>query len=191
MALDYSSLEHSYHKYLKPHGVEWPIPAEQPGIWLLHQNLTKPISQENLTDFYRQQRLEYNKQLRHAAARGWYLATGNTRSTNMLVDADLKRNELMLVSVHSPNPIWLEQSRLKRMGRAGITSWNEMLSVYDSHGCAVCGQAFKHYDQGHLDPDKPQDLCNIVPMCVKCNNWAGARNVSFELDGLIARPIIN
>jgi hypothetical protein len=190
MNLDFTRLRAAYEKYLRPYEVEWPIPAEEPGLWLLHENLHTPVSQEDLVAFYRKQQMEYKRQLRHIAGRGWHVASGNTRATRMPTDTGLKRDELMLISVTAPNPIWLEASRLKRMGRAGITSWNEMLRVYEQHGCAVCGQHFKHFDKGHLNPNLSQDLSNIVPMCVKCNNWAGARNLAFELDGLIARPII-
>ena len=49
-------------------------------------------------------------------------------------------------------------------------------------GCAVCGRHFPHYDKGHLNPELPMTLDNIVPMCVDCNNWAGVSNVHSMLD---------
>lgn len=190
MPLDFTALRVAYDKRLSRYGVEWPIPAEAPGLWLLHDRLALAVSQEELVAFYRAQGLEYNRQLRHLAGRGWYLASGNTRANRMPVDKALRRDELMLVSVDGPNPIWQGHDRLKRLGRASAANWGEVLTLYGGHGCAVCGQQHAHYDRGHLDPCQGEHLGNLVPMCVSCNNWAGARNVAFELDGLIARPVI-
>jgi len=185
--LDGTELDKAFRQYLEPLGVKWPDPSQYPGLWLLHQNLNQPIGQSELTDFYRKFGEDYNKQLRHVSAKGWYITTGSKRATRMIADSSLKSSELKLVNVTSPNPLWLISGRLTRMGRTGAADWNELLLRYSSHGCAVCGRKFKHYDKGHLDPAKTATIDNIIPMCTECNNWAGAHNVAFELDGLVAR----
>ena len=160
---------------------------QYPGLWLLHQNMNQPVSQQQLCDFYQKLSLNYKMQLRHVGDKGWYIASGFQRATRFPVDKTIRYDELKLVTDVAPNPIWLQSQRLKRLGRTGAADWNEVLLRYSSHGCAVCGRKFKHYDKGHLNPSKPATIDNIVPMCVECNNWAGAHNVAFELDGLVAR----
>lgn len=185
--LDGSVLDAHFRQHLQPYGVKWPHPSQYPGLWLLHQNMGKPVSQQLLTDFYRKIDVEYNKQLRHIGAKGWYVASGDKRATRFPTDQSIRRDEYKLVTDLAPNPIWLSYQRLKRIGRTGAADWNELLLRYSSHGCAVCGRKFKHYDKGHLDPNKSFTIDNLVPMCTECNNWAGAHNVAFELDGLVAR----
>ncbi len=179
----------SFEKWLKPYGVDWPNPGHELGLVLLYQNLGHPVSQKDLIAFYRNYGQDYNRQLRHIAASGWHVASGNVRSTRMHHDPSMANDELKLVSVTSPGPIWLGDKRLTREGRAGATCWDDMLRLYASHGCAVCGQKAAHYDRGHLDPNKPADLSNIVPMCVECNNYAQSRDIHYELHGLVARPV--
>lgn len=185
--LDGATLEAQYRKHLQPFGVKWPGPIEYPGLWLLHQNLNQPVAQQELTDFYRQLDLNYKMQLRHVSAKGWYIASGAKRATRFPVDTSIRYDQVKLVTDLSPNPIWLQSNRLKRMGRTGAADWNELLLRYKSHGCAVCGRKSKHYDKGHIDPSKPATIDNLLPMCTECNNWAGAHDVAFELDGLVAR----
>lgn len=186
--LNWTELVAAYKRYLQPFGVDWVGESQEPGLWLLHRNMGRGVSQEKLTRFYYETfNMDYNKQLRHIAALGWHIASGSKRATRMPYDKQLARDELMLVSVTAPNPVWSNQKRLTRMGHIGVASWEERLLQYASHGCAVCGQKFDHYDRGHLDSTKKFELENLVPMCVKCNNWAQAHNVDFELDGLIAR----
>lgn len=69
-------------------------------------------------------------------------------------------------------------------------SWENKLEAFRERGCAVCGEQFPHYDKGHLNSKLAGTNENIVPMCVSCNNWAGARDLDFKMvDGtLIARP---
>jgi hypothetical protein len=185
--LDFSALIRAYDRNLRRYGVLWPDPSQEPGLWYLHQNLGQPVSQQDLTEFYRTLKRDYNKQLRHVAAKGWHLASGSKRATRMPHRDDLTGDQLFLVSVDAPNPIWLQHDRLKRMGRTGAADWSEVLLRYSSHGCAVCGRRFNHYDKGHLDPSKSEVIENLVPMCTECNNWAGQHNVQFKLDGLVAR----
>ena len=185
--LDGTELDSKFRLHLQPYGVSWPDPSQYPGLWLLHQNINQPISQKDLAEFYRKYNLEYNKQLRHVSAKGWYIASGAKRATRFPVDQTIRYDELKLVTDVAPNPIWLQSQRLKRLGRTGAVDWSELLLRYSSHGCAVCGRKFKHYDKGHIDPCKPATIDNLLPMCTECNNWAGAHNVAFELDGLVAR----
>ena len=108
-------------------------------------------------------------------------------------DSEMSRDQLKLESIESPNPIWMKHHKLTRIYELSTGDWEDLLVAFSDRGCAVCGRHFPHYDKGHLNPELPLTIDNIVPMCVECNNWAGASNVHFELDkrSLIARPSRN
>jgi len=185
--LDFNALIRAYERNLRRYGVRWPDPSQEPALWYLYDNIGQPVSQSAITAFYQKLNLDYNKQIRHIAAKGWFIASGSKRATRFPYDDGLKVTETKLVTVDAPNPVWLQHDRLKRMGRTGAADWSEVLLRYSSHGCAVCGRRFSHYDKGHLDPSKSEVIENLVPMCTECNNWAGQHNVQFKLDGLVAR----
>ncbi len=183
------SLIKSYETWLMQYGVSWPKPCDELGLVLLYKNMGEPVSQEDLSEFYSQHGQRYNMQLRHIAESGWHVASGNVRTTRMHYDETMKRDQLKLVSVTGPGTVWNVDKRLTRRGRLGIVDWSELLRLYATHGCAVCGQVKSHYDKGHLDPTKPMELSNIVPMCVECNNYAQSLDIHYKLFDLVARPI--
>lgn len=164
--------------------------SHEPGLLALFEAMPEPVSQAALTAFYTTHSdIDYNKQLRHLASSGWDIRSGNTRFTQGERNESIGRDELQLAQVVAPNPVWLKDARLKRIGNIPNLTWTEKLRIYREHGCAVCGQKFRQYDRGHLDPARGFVDDNVVPMCSPCNNWAQDR-VTFKLDGLIARPVL-
>jgi hypothetical protein len=154
----------------------------------LYHNLGKPVTQEELEKWYIAHGRSYKGQARHLAAAGWHVVTGDSRGDHF--DKNLDRNELMLISIEKPNPIWLTMLKVKRDLKASENSWGDRLELFKQRGCAVCGRIKEKYDRGHLDNTKDSSINNIVPMCASCNNWAGRYGLSFKmLDGtLVARP---
>lgn len=128
---------------------------------------------------------KYNLQLRHIAAKGWYIATGNRRATRLPCEKTMSKDHLRLVSVTEPNPVW---------NHAPIVlsehEWEELLVKFKDRGCAACGLKFDHYDRGHLDPTKPGDKGNIVPLCVSCNNEYQHWPMKFDPKNLVAKVIL-
>lgn len=189
-------LEEIYEKYLKQHGMKFfteksvlaPI-----ALAALYYNLGKPVSQNEISLWYKKFGFEYKHQARGLAQQGWYVATGNPRGKLMDVRDDMTKDQLMLVSAHEPNPIWLRRTRATRSGNFSNLEWTEVLDIFKERGCAVCGEKSKHYDKGHLDSRKPASAGNIVPMCSSCNNWAGGRLIDFKMEEgtLKARPIVD
>ena len=176
-------------------GVNWPSGNKKIVLLALFSALNNPISQNEILKWVADHGGEYDRQARHLAADGWYIVSGNSRSTKMEVSSNLRRNQLMLVSVEKANPIWLNELQNSRKWAMSEGDWEKKLRVFEEagRGCAICGRHFASYDKGHLDIQKPYTIDNIVPNCVECNNWAQARKLSFEFDStiLVARPIIH
>jgi hypothetical protein len=196
MTPDYIELEKTlsahFKRWLEPESVKWPGPQQLPALLALFEKMPNGVSQDEITSRYQDWGMpfEYNKQARHLSSMGWDIATGNTRATRYRIDKTLKHDELALLSVTTPNPVWLTRSRLSRQGAMGAADWKDVLLLFSSRGCAVCGERVDNYDKGHLDPTRPPLIGNIVPMCASCNNWGARWDVTFEIDwdDLKARP---
>jgi len=106
--------------------------------------------------------------------KGWNVV-GSGRGepqTNCLADGTrMPPNSYALLSVVQPAATFVRDSRLKREGRVGARDWEELCKVYGDR-CAHCGKSGKHFDKGHMDPNKGMELPNLIPLCVECNNWA-------------------
>lgn len=183
-------LKRDFDKYLKDKKVIYPTSVRLYGLLCLFHNLNKPVTQDELAEWYQKFNKKYDRQLRHIATDGWYVVTGNSRSTNMEIDKNLKRDQLKLVSTKLPNPIW-SSSNEKRKNYLNSNDWKEILFAFRDRGCAVCGRKNINYDKGHLKLNKGYKVENIVPMCTPCNNWGQMYNLEFKLDNfLVARPIL-
>ncbi|MDG1847326.1 MAG: hypothetical protein P8J35_01680 [Candidatus Marinimicrobia bacterium] len=186
-----SQLKRHWEKNLKTYGVIYPTEKKLYQLLCLFESLSKPVSQEKITNWHIKYGLgDYNKQARHIADLGWDIRSGNSRFSRGVQDTSLKRDELLLFSYKTPNPIWDRNNQL-RINNLGEDEWEEILSIFSERGCAVCGEKMSSYDKGHLDRTKSYERGNIVPMCVDCNNWGAAKNVDFKLTNKnVARPKI-
>lgn len=170
----------NWQNFLEPKGVSWPLgEARRLGLLALYSNINKPMSQDDIAGWVQKNGGRYDRQARHLAADGWYIVSGNTRSTRMEISKKMSRDQLMLVSFEIPNPIFIEQLTNSRKWDMTGEDWAKKLKVFSDakRGCAICGRHFEHYDKGHLDIKKSYSDENIVPNCVECNNWAQARKV--------------
>lgn len=186
----------NWQNSLEKLGVSWPSgDARRLGLLALFDNFNEPMTQDEIADWIRERGGRYDRQARHLAADGWYIVSGNRRSTRMQCSSRLNRDQLMLVSIEEANPVWLNELQNSRNWDMSEDDWEHKLRVFEQagRGCAICGRHFDFYDKGHLDIQKPYTIDNIVPNCVECNNWAQARKLSFEFDSstLVARPIIH
>lgn len=94
----------------------------------------------------------------------------------------LPNGHVMFVSDTVPSPD-LAFSLMRRRGTVAAKDWAELVAAYDSR-CAVCGQHSSKLEKGHMDPAKPMELENIIPMCSDCNNWASS-DLVFDRTGRI------
>lgn len=191
-----ATLKSHWMRELDGYGVSWPTgEARKLALLALYEHFNEPMTQDEIANWITHHGGRYDRQARHLAADGWYIVSGNRRSTRMQCAPFLSRDQLMLVSVTEPNPIWLRELQTSRDWEMSEDDWDAKLRVFEEagRGCAICGRHFDFYDKGHLDIQLPYTIDNIVPNCVECNNWAQARKLSFEFDPstLVARPIIH
>jgi len=94
----------SYHEmHLKIHGVYWPsTKGKMMEILCLFAHLGTPVSQDEIADWITNKGGNYMRQARHLARQGWYIVSGNKKSH--YYSEELRRDQLMLVSVETPNP---------------------------------------------------------------------------------------
>lgn len=185
-----AQLRRLYLKHLQQHDVQWPGGQRLTGLVYMFYRHPHLVSKDELTAAVRRIHPgsgDYQDG-RHLADMGWDICSTNPRFTRGR-RIDGPPGHYKLGSAEHPNAIWLTKAKVKRSGTMAAQSWNELLMMYAEHGCAVCGQRFSSYDRGHLDPSKPPELGNIVPMCVVCNQWAQAHGFAFKLFGLVARPV--
>jgi len=183
------SLWREWNANLKDKGVKWPGASQVAVLLCLYEARGKARSQADIETWFRKHKLgQYNRQIRHVAASGWLIKTGNSRGTRMPIDPNLKRDEVLLASTSEANPLHSPERAIT----ITMSDWEEKLKLYQENGrgCAVCGCHRDTYDKGHLDPTKEGNAENLVPMCPDCNNWGAARDMTFELDNrtLVARP---
>ena len=186
----------NWQNSLEKVGVSWPSgAARRLALLALFDNFNQPVTQDAIAEWIDAQGGRYDRQARHLAADGWYVVSGNRRSTRMQYSSRLNRDQLMLVSVEEANPVWLNELQISRNWAMSEDDWEMKLRVFEKagRGCAICGRHFNFYDKGHLDIQLPYTIDNIVPNCVECNNWAQARKLSFEFNSstLVARPILH
>lgn len=195
-----NKLRKEFNSNLKKFDIGYPSGRQLLALLCLFDNLKKPVSQDKITKWFKQKtNYDYNKQARHLArVHGWYIKSGNRRTSEMEYDETMNRNELKLFSINKPNPIWFKNKEFnKRVKLLSNLEWKEILELFSNWGCAVCGrkivggQKLINFDKGHVSRKKPEEKGNIVPMCTPCNNWAQAKDLDFYEDGdLVYRPII-
>lgn len=147
----------------------------EPGLVFLFKIFPNAANQDEITSWYKNNTdIDYNKQLRHTAGKGWFLISGNPRYTIGVCDKSMKTDQLRLGSLTEVNPK-KEEHELKRGGILSAESWEEILEIFKDRGCALCGRRFENYDKGHLDPRLGYSKENIVPLCPECNNYCSDR----------------
>ena len=201
----YLSLYENWRVNLSTHGIVFPEgEGKLFALLCLYSHLGRPISQTNMIDWIEGNGGTYNRQARHlGGADGWYIVTGNSRATLIPIDENLERDELMLVSMTEPNPIWSEakqeERRLQKMyeldeyqyNRLNHGDWESILEKFSKRGCAICGRFFLNYEKGRLNPNDPATINNVIPMCSDCKSWSLKTKFCFSLETqfLIARPL--
>ena len=96
-------LKSLWTKHLKSHGVIYPTgKSRELALLCLFDHYKKPINQDQISDWFRahSDTIRYDRQARHLAADGWYLISGNNRSTRMESSGELNRDQLMLLDIN-------------------------------------------------------------------------------------------
>ena len=176
------ALRRDFDDYLASYGVRFPKKGTTKFFWLVylkkfqrqlvHKDEVASFVQDNIPDVGRDQ------QVRHLAADGWYVLNKGDKIPER--PERVKPGWHMLVNTESPKPTFLHK-QLKRAGRIAAQDFETLKAVYDFR-CVNCGsQEGKPHryekskvtvlHKGHMDPDKPLTLENMVPQCETCNAY--------------------
>lgn len=187
----YDSLVEDHTNNLDKHGVKLPPLKNKNGYNLralqliyLRMNLGVLTSKEDITDFVRRfdKEAASDQQPRHLWGQGWDVR-GSGRSKDTFNGKQIPNGFYVLASTTHPRTEFLLK-RMKRLGVVQATDWASLQDAYD-HRCATCGiKAKGRLDKGHMDPRKPLEMGNIIPMCADCNNWALDRLI-FDVRGRV------
>lgn len=181
--------EHKIH--LSQHGVK--MPRLKTGgnfnhralqLVYLRMHLKSLVHKNAISDFVRQfsPSAAGDQQPRHLAYDGWDVRlSGKARDSHDGIPVPNGYN--VLASVEAPKVDFITK-RLKRRGRVSASGWAALQAVYENK-CATCGDFCPgKLEKGHMDPRKPLEIANIIPMCGGCNNAAGDK-VVFNEDGRV------
>ncbi|MFC3096834.1 hypothetical protein [Altererythrobacter palmitatis] len=177
-----------WDKNLSSLGVKWPSSkVKQAQLVGLSFFIGEPVNKDSLGWYVGQVAGgAADTQARHLRSDGWAIllsGRGEPHSNTLASGERMPRGSYALASLAQPDATFLRNERLTREGRAGAKDWHELCVLYKGK-CAHCGATTKNPDKGHMDPNKPATVDNLIPLCVPCNNWA-ANDVIFGPDGRI------
>lgn len=69
----------------------------------------------------------------------------------------------------TPSPEFMAK-RTRELGRFAAQDWESLQNAY-GNCCGMCGAKANTLEQGHMDPRKPLELANTIPLCADCNRW--------------------
>ncbi len=182
-------LHGQWQNALEGQGVTWPAGAAVKRAQLVGLSffVGEPVSKDSLGRFVQDiAGGALDTQVRHLRAQGWNViggGRGEAQHNHLPNGQRMPRGAYCLASVTTPATRFVQSLRLKRQGRAGVRDWEELCRLYDNR-CAHCGTSVRRPDKGHMDPDKGQDISNLIPLCVECNNWA-QDDVMFDEHGRV------
>jgi hypothetical protein len=182
-------LRSEWEKHLKPWSVIWPTsPVKLAQLVGLSFFVGLPVDKDSLGRFVSAVAGgALDTQARHLRGDGWYVVGGGrgpAYSNSLMNGVRMPRSAYALASLTAPIPSFVQSDRLKRQGRIGVRDWSDLCALYEGK-CAHCGTPTRNPDKGHMDPDKGAILGNLIPLCVRCNNWAGD-DVIFDENGRVS-----
>lgn len=173
-------LKEEFETYLKPLGVKFPKENTAKFYWLicLRKYIKKQVHKDAISEVLENLGLNLGKdqQVRHLAADGWYVLNKGDKVPDK--KETIKSGFHMLYSVENCKKNFYAK-KLKRQGRIAAKTWDDLKIVYSSM-CATCGSVENKpnryfpdkvtmLEQGHIDPNKPLSIDNIIPQCQYCN----------------------
>lgn len=179
----YKLITQFHEKYLKNLGVKLPKLKNnkneftKDALTLVYLSIgypnTRKVSKYQLTKFIRKYYPDVNdvQQARHLGAQsGWWIVAGGRDN----IVLKMERGYYQLYTLEKPYPDFKKGHRLNE-----LSNWDEIKQKY-GYRCATCGSQENmphlHWSgtktvlqKGHMDPNKPLELGNIIPQCEKCN----------------------
>jgi len=150
-----------------------------------------PVSQNEMDQWIRDFGGENDRQARHLAWDGWYIQTGNGKSSRMEISDDLSSDQLQLVSITEANPIWIKHIRDEEKLQVENPEFFHIKKIFLQRGCSMCGHKSDSFQSFNIENHTPGQI-NMVPLCGLCFRWCDKNSIKLVLSKrLIARPIID
>lgn len=116
-----------------------------------------------------------DQQVRHLAADGFNLIVKGGKIIN--TDETVPSGYYLLQTLDFPKPEFMAKS-LKRVSLLKVNDFEKIKKIYNNR-CATCGSKegephrvsgkLVELQQGHMDPNRPLEVGNIIPQCQYCN----------------------
>lgn len=187
-----AALTGHWYDSLKQHDVRFPTSeARKLQLACLFANIGQPVSQDTIEKWARELNMKNDRQPRHLSWDGWYVQTGRRTSTRMEYNSALSHDELMLVSVEMPNPIWLENKLFNDEINQKFPVFYQSIKKWQKRGCAMCGtKGIRLLPYQNVLPSPIEEL--HVPLCQPCIDWSEAKSLTLEIfENKIVRPHLN
>lgn len=173
-------------KYLNKHKVNLPTEKSAKRIWLsilyatYKQDPEKYVSKNEISQIVTRIRpdLGGDQQVRHLKRDGWKLITG--------------KPGFHKIDPYSPSSTFTQDTR-RRTNLLRANNFGEIKEAY-TNSCASCGtkegeKSWRYgevvrLEQGHRDPEQPQEIDNIIPQCQFCNKTYKS-DFTFDENGFI------
>jgi hypothetical protein len=105
----HDELKVRWEQNLKVHEVKWPKNREKIlELLCLYSFINTPLTQDEIEIWIAKRGGHYKRQARHHSRHGWYIVSGNKKSH--YYKEGLQRDQIMMVSFESPNPIIVSDS---------------------------------------------------------------------------------
>lgn len=184
-----NNLVGEWNNYLKSFFVKYPTSENRlMQLLCLYEFYPNPVSQNEMDEWIRDHGGKNDRQARHLAWDGWYIQTGNAKSTRMKISTELKSDQLQLVSLIECNPIWKEYHERQAEYVAIHPEYPRMIIEFSGRGCAICGVK-TIFLEPYSNVEENSFGYTIIPICEGCNKWCVIHSFTLLLfEGLIARP---
>ena len=167
----WEELKAIYYEHLEEYGVKLPAEGTAKQIWLamLYDSYKKNPDQLIDKNEISREVIEHlpgygtDQQIRHLKRDGWRLKT--------------PKRGFHCLDPYKPSPSFAQDAKRKAKILAG-GDFETIKQEYE-YRCATCGieegKTSSQYDepaileQGHMDPEKPQVIGNVIPQCQFCN----------------------
>ena len=185
-------IEELYEKNLKQYGITLPSvdSCKRAQLIYLYYFKGKAVCKEAITNFVLSLHPDASgdQQVRHLGLQdGFNLYYNN----ELFLGEKVKKGYYLLSDLDSPKQAWL----IKKTARSTVLKAKDFNEVKKSFGyrCATCGE--KEGDphritghtvvlqQGHMDPNLPLEIGNILPQCEHCNQNVYKNDFVFSPEG--------
>ena len=181
-----------WNNHLKLYDVKFPKSDNRLyQLLCLYEFYPNPVSQQKMSEWISKKGGKNDRQARHLAWRGWHIQTGNPNSSRMEINPSLARDELCLVSLETPNPIWEKHHQKMSEVEQNYPGFSKIIKKYKSRGCFMCGIKSDNFlPYSKIESETYQ--FDTIQLCKECESWCIARNVTLVVSAnLIARPEMN